>query len=179
MPLLDARDGRTYATVRTARRIWMAVNLNHSYAASWCYADDPARCEAEGRLYSWYAALQACPVGWELPGDEDWLALISEFGGHYVLAEKRAVGDPHASYAALVVSGASGLMFRLSGWRDTTAAARSADLGEDGIYWSASHRGADSVSLFVLNRHYGRVLWDRDNPDFAASVRCVTSARGA
>ena len=151
----------------------MTRNLNYAAPSSWCYGDEPATCAAEDRLYSWQAARRACPSGWRLPTDADWLALISPFGGHYVLKEKRTIGDPTKSYAALLEGGTSGFNARLSGGRDTLARGRSADRGEDGMYWSESNRGQDSVSLFVFNRKYGRLLRDEWKADFAASVRCV------
>jgi hypothetical protein len=104
------------------------------------------------------------------------LALINPFGGHYVLKEKRSVGEPERSYLALLEGGTSGFNARLSGGRDTLPTGRSADRGEDGMYWSESNRGADSVSLFVFNREYGRVLRDEWKTDFAASVRCVQAS---
>ncbi|MDD4086620.1 MAG: fibrobacter succinogenes major paralogous domain-containing protein [Bacteroidales bacterium] len=68
----DPRDGQTYATVEIGNQTWFAQNLNYETSNSWTYIDDPANGDIYGRLYTWEAALNACPSGWHLPGDEEW-----------------------------------------------------------------------------------------------------------
>lgn len=65
----DPRDGQTYATVEIGNQTWFAQNLNYETSNSWTYIDDPANGDIYGRLYTWEAALNACPSGWHLPGD--------------------------------------------------------------------------------------------------------------
>lgn len=90
-PYKDARDGQTYETVRytttypdqTSHAItWMAKNFNYRTEDSFCYDEDEANCETYGRLYTWEAAMNACPDGWRLPSDEDWYRLSFHFGGN-------------------------------------------------------------------------------------------------
>lgn len=55
----------------------MAENLNYEMDnrdryGSYCYDDDPGdddpgNCDKYGRLYTWIAAMNACPEGWHLP----------------------------------------------------------------------------------------------------------------
>lgn len=45
-----------------------------------CYGNDPVNCQKYGRLYTWDAALKACPDGWHLPSDEEWGILESYIG---------------------------------------------------------------------------------------------------
>ncbi|MEX2593318.1 MAG: FISUMP domain-containing protein [Anditalea sp.] len=40
----------------------------------------PGNCAKYGRLYSWDAALTACPEGWYLPGEEEWRILETFLG---------------------------------------------------------------------------------------------------
>jgi uncharacterized protein (TIGR02145 family) len=53
----------------------MAENLNYATPDSWCYADSLSNCKVYGRLYTWEAAMKACPNGWHLPTDEEWKTL--------------------------------------------------------------------------------------------------------
>ena len=73
----DPRDGQQYRTVlMPCGNVWMAENLNHVTANSWCYNNTDARCQTYGRLYTWDAAMEACPTGWRLPTEADWNNLV-------------------------------------------------------------------------------------------------------
>ena len=78
--LTDLRDGQVYRTttikINDAERgvdysqVWMAENLNYRYlgptndldSSSFCYDDDPANCDAYGRLYVWSAAMDSAGI---------------------------------------------------------------------------------------------------------------------
>ena len=72
----DPRDGQTYNTVQIGDQCWMKENLNYTSDNSWCFGNDPLNCAAYGRLYTWNAALTACPSGWHLPSDNEWNQLV-------------------------------------------------------------------------------------------------------
>lgn len=64
-----------FETVKIGNQVWMAENLNIPTPNSWCLYDDDKNCEQYGRMYNWFDAQLACPPGWRLPSDEDWIEL--------------------------------------------------------------------------------------------------------
>jgi uncharacterized protein (TIGR02145 family) len=77
----DSRDGRTYRTVILGDQTWMAENFNYDPGdGSFCYLNDPAYCETQGRLYAREAAITHRPEGWHLPTDKEWKQLETYLG---------------------------------------------------------------------------------------------------
>lgn len=72
-------DGDDYYYVRIGNLDWFRNNLaiNKGGAA---YANVDIMSDVLGRFYSYEDALTACPDGWRLPTEEDWLALGEELG---------------------------------------------------------------------------------------------------
>ena len=97
--ITDPRDGQIYKTVKLKDgKTWLAQNLNFDVGeGSWLYKD-PKNVEKYGRLYTWEAALKACPIGWHIPTDEEWNTMIKNYGGHY----HRSKNKGQKAYKALM-----------------------------------------------------------------------------
>lgn len=74
-------DGNSYRTIRVGTHLWFAENLRaiHSPEGRLLSSSPPDNDESNvpefGRLYSFQAAMNACPAGWRLPTDADWADL--------------------------------------------------------------------------------------------------------
>ena len=77
----DSRDGKTYRTVKVGNLMWFAENLAYSGTAEEpCgipFENSEAMSDIFGRYYTWDEAVNACPDGWRLPDDSDWLDLAN------------------------------------------------------------------------------------------------------
>lgn len=59
----DPRDNKIYNTVEIKGRTWFADNLNYMTEDSWWFQNDATTGSLYGRLYTWDAAMNACPDG--------------------------------------------------------------------------------------------------------------------
>jgi uncharacterized protein (TIGR02145 family) len=78
----DARDGKTYKTVKIGTQTWMAENLNYETDSSCCYDFDKNNCDKCGRLYTYNDAIKSCPIGWHIPSESEWIKLRDYLGGN-------------------------------------------------------------------------------------------------
>ena len=171
----DARDGKTYKTVRIGSQTWMAENLNYETNKSYCYDNDPANCRKYGRLYTWAAAREACPAGWHLPSDAEWDALKRFVADTLFRGDKDYVGYALKSKDGWKKGGNGTDAF---GFGALPAGNRYGDGTFDGVleaavFWSSTENGANYAYYRYL--HYGvTALGTYDYlEDRAMSVRCV------
>ncbi len=81
----DPRDKQAYLTIEVDGQTWFAENFNYDSSAGappeetncWLYDNDPEE-EKNGRLYTWDAAVVACPPGCRLPTEQDVSALYEK-----------------------------------------------------------------------------------------------------
>lgn len=78
-PIYDVRDGRYYNTVQIGGQCWLSENLEFKTENSHYYNEGAGPnkpvCYDYGLLYNIQDAFIGCPIGWHLPGDEEWKSL--------------------------------------------------------------------------------------------------------
>ena len=72
-------DGKRYYYTPINGTDWMRFNLDNPSAGA-PYLNCTAMSDVFGRYYSYEEALTACPEGWTLPTEEDWIALAKAAG---------------------------------------------------------------------------------------------------
>lgn len=104
----DTPAGPTQVEVKIGDQVWMTRNLDvgvfrngepirhaatdaewdsatHRGEPVWCYYNNDASNSASyGRLYNWYAVIDPrglAPIGYHVPSDEEWQALVVALGG--------------------------------------------------------------------------------------------------
>lgn len=166
--LVDPRDGKKYKIVTVdieleggvfIKRTWMAENLNYEVPDSFCYGNEPAYCEAFGRLYTFKSASLACPEGWHIPTIDEWNLLFMTYGG------MRKAGE------ALQKGGESQLNLILGGFGDPGSVFK--NVGISGNYWDAEKKSDNTSGIVSVQKGsqeiYHSVIgdWHRN------SCRCI------
>ena len=125
--IVDARDHKTYKTIKIGNQNWLAQNLNYNNFDSWCL-DEITNCEEDGRYYSWYSAMDidegiwqisiegieeehqgACPDGWHVPTIDEWEELFRFVAGTYDY-------DFYEDSVAYKLRSNFGWKFNMNGW---------------------------------------------------------------
>ncbi|MCP4438442.1 MAG: hypothetical protein GY810_05815 [Aureispira sp.] len=160
---------QTYKTIKLGNQVWMAENLNRVSPkdSSFCFENNPENCTNYGQLYTWEAAMKACPKGWHLPSEEEWRSMGQLFG-----KEREDHWFEGAVYAALAPSGYSGFDVQFGGYKSVRDQ-QFRGLDNYGSYWSSSkidEKEAWYFSFFAPNESFNR---NYENINGALSCRCV------
>lgn len=185
---IDARDGKTYRTVvMPDGKTWMAENLNYRDSSwsrndvkgkvsvqdkgSWCYDNNVSNCDTYGRLYTWNAAREACPVGWHLPKDGEWAALIKAIGGSSDAGTKLKSVDGWESHSSSQIGTNDYGFSAIPGGRNALGKFQHI---EQAVYWWTSKIGnVELTTRWCITNSRNDVfsLWDNKRAGY--SVRCV------
>jgi len=157
----DARDGKTYKTVKIGEQTWMAENLNYTTSSgSWCYDNKNTNCDKYGRLYDWETARIICPQGWHLPSKGEFETLLNNLGG-----------SGSNAYNALISGGSSKFNALFGGWRLSSLNFSSIEEFVD--LWSSSTNNAKNALSLHLNISYPNTNFTTVGNELGVSVRCL------
>jgi len=182
----DSRDGLSYYFSTVGGVDWMRQNLAWKGAGK-PYKNSDAVSSIFGRFYTHAEALSACPPGWTLPSEDDWVKLAKDLGSDAVAGEifpgisgklmenilfngKRmweywpAVKiDNAARFSSIpvgyaVIDGGS-YIFR--------------DYGSYAMFWSADRVGSKAAFRFLYEDKTGVYYGLLDPDETAMNVRCI------
>lgn len=189
-------DGNVYSTVQIGNQEWMAENLktttynngtsidlvtdntawgNTTTGAYGWYDNDQAQyAEAYGALYNWHAVNTGnlCPDGWHVPTDAEWTAL-----------EDYLTNNGHGGTEGTALKATSGWNSGGNGTDDygftalpggsRTNHGAFLDIGNYGLWWSATEVDADAAWYRGLGYGYGIVIRHDVSKGHGFSVRCL------
>ena len=169
--MTDDRDGQVYKTVEIGEQTWMAENMNLDAANSFCYNDSASNCAKYGRLYTWAAALDACPTDWHLPDSTEWNYLIDITGGE--LEAGTSLKSIRASSDAVIDNGSDeyGFSAVAAGSFENNSAYR--DLNTLAYFWSSSERSTTVARMLELSYRFSNAVLGGEAKSVAISVRCL------
>ena len=180
----DTRDGQVYGIKKVGNLTWMKENLRYDFPdESWCYDDEEEACSELGMLYTYNGALKACPTGWRLPTDNDWMDLEKALGmpQNQLMVDGYSTARGYREGLMLQVGGNSGLEFNISGFATFSKGVAKFD-GIEGdrprsYFWTATSRTINrqrNVYRRRIEANQG-MIYRFSNPEagYAVSVRCV------
>jgi uncharacterized protein (TIGR02145 family) len=201
--LVDARDGKTYATVLIGAQCWMQQNLNVGTMVTgvttqgtssvsiqkYCYGNLESGCTSGGGLYQWDQAMTGtttvgtkgiCPVDWHIPTHDEFTTM--ERATCYSNGTASSTCDTNFPYDTTT-----------TGWRGTNEGTTMKNMSGSfkGIlpgyrysvgtfngsgaytYFWSSIPSSGSAWIRILNSGYAGVYRDTGTKTYGFSVRCL------
>ncbi|HYE85002.1 MAG TPA: FISUMP domain-containing protein, partial [Vicinamibacterales bacterium] len=122
------------------------------------------------RLYQWDTAVKACPAGWRLPTDRDWMDLEAALG---MPAGDLGREGPRGSDqgAQLRARGRTRLEILISGYR--RPAGDYARRNERAAFWTATESNAEDAWHRDIRGDVDTIYRSPVTKSYALSVRCI------
>jgi uncharacterized protein (TIGR02145 family) len=146
----DTRDGKVYKTIQIGSQTWFAENLNVDLPDSWCI-----ECETYGRVYTYQAATQGCPLGWHLPSEAEWNVLTDFAGGRSVVGGNlKETGTEHWKAPNTGATNSSGFTALPHGYRSMNGILNYAK--KMGFWWSSGQDAKFPVNAWSMRLDYNK-----------------------
>ena len=178
---VDKRDNTKYRWVDIGDQRWMGENLKYNDGKSPCPQNEENECDECGRYYQFEDALIACPDGWHLPSDKDWMELEIEAGMSQAKAGLEGWRRTRPGQAsALLLKGKTGLDLWLCGETNKkNISKKNPKYSEIGIndyayYWTSTEAyGYNGYAIMRQFNHKSKICKYRRHEGSRFSVRCV------
>jgi uncharacterized protein (TIGR02145 family) len=171
---VDQREGKAYTAVKIGSQTWMAENLNYNAEGSVCYDNKPENCTKYGLLYNWETAKTVCPSGWHLPSLEEWRKMTDYIGGGGTEGKKlKARSDWNNKSDGSSGNGTDEFGFWALPGGIFGSNNNFVNVGERGIWWSASEHDSDKAFLCDIYYNLEYVNCYYGDKSRLYSVRCV------
>jgi len=223
--IADIRDGETYDVVQIGSQCWMSENLRYlpqvtgpnfqwnsidpeysvySYADEANSVDDAKLSDNYlnySVLYNWFAAVDACPEGWHLPSELEWIILEEQLLNEFsIINEDSADGagnalkscrqqnsiqggecstDLHPRWNENAInSGVDLVGFSAlpGGLRSTTGANH--HIGLSAYLWTETEEDELEASRISLSYSTGNIIHEQSSKKSGFSIRCVQNVSG-
>lgn len=195
-------DGVDYYYAKVGKLYWFRNNLANT-AAGTPYVNEEVTSDVFGRFYNYNDALTACPEGWRLPTEDDWMDLLEAVGSpaskKYSTVENVASKlFANASFNSVQMlsywpevgditnsAKVSLLPFGYANLGNRNAAGKYPDASFDGIFEYAVYWTADKADdedgmayyRYLIGNQPEMYVGKGDVNTFGASVRCVRDAQ--
>jgi uncharacterized protein (TIGR02145 family) len=176
----DPRDGDSYLTVKIGDQTWMAENLRFGDEKQKSALEKRALGQQYGLLYDYKTALTACPQGWHLPTDAEWITLEENLG--VARGQLLSLGYREGSEATLAMKSADHWKSKGSGTNESGFNIYPAGMikktgsrvgsGERAYFWTSTKTG---LAVWIRQFRYNStgIIRGMTDPDFSMSVRCI------
>lgn len=188
-------DGNVYHTVTIGTQVWMTENLKTSkfrdgtsipnlkddlawrkaYSPAYCWFDNnTSNKNTYGALYNWYAIEtgELAPLGWHIPTDAEWEALLTYLGEYVAGGKMKEVGLKNWSSPNTGATNESGFSGLPGGSRNYKGSF--ANFGNNGYWWSSTEPIFSDPWYLYLEYNSSYAILDRfSSMGMGFSVRCV------
>lgn len=191
---VDSRDNTTYSTILIGNQVWMAENLKYLPSVSsansgsdvnpiyYVYnyngadvlaAKATSNFTTYGVLYNWSAAMTACPTGWHLPTNQEWITLTTLLGGETIAGGKlKETGFTHWTTPNISATNETGFNGLPGGMRDIYTPLFY-HLNNIGYWWSSTEYTSTSAKGRALFYNYTDCEENHHGKGYGFSVRCI------
>jgi len=191
---IDPRDSTLYNTILIGNQIWMVENLAylpsvsspdlgsetspHYYVNNFYGTDVPkAKLTCNyldyGVLYNWPAAMTACPPGWHLPSNDEWITLTTLLGSESLAGGKlKDTGTIFWNTPNTNATNESGFTGLPGGMRDRYTPTFY-HLGNYGYWWSSTEYTSSTAKGRALYYNLSICEQNHHYKDYGLSIKCI------